>query len=118
MRVNRSFATAEGHTAAFDTGLYSDGNTDKLVGNAFCTPTSCWQAQSVESVMRTRAGFYFVRPDLSQFATQQEHVVPIMFRIERLHTGASKEVTYKKLSEEAQSFLAGVDLNRLSRAFQ
>ena len=41
MRGSSSFTAVQGRTVSFDTAFYSDGITDTLAGNAFCTPSSC-----------------------------------------------------------------------------
>ncbi len=41
MRASQSLVTEGGQAVSFDTAFYSDGITDSLAGNAFCTPYSC-----------------------------------------------------------------------------
>jgi exosortase J len=111
MRATRNFLTAKGRTVAFDTAFYSDGVTDSLVGNAFCTPASCSQLNSDEGMHAA-----FTSP--MDFTTQGKRTIPIFFRVEALHTGTPKEAVYNALSTEAQRFLGNVDAAGLSQNFQ
>ena len=110
------FVTAQGKSVELSTGFYSDGVTDNIVVNVVCTPGSCSQSQQLTS--RGRFNFIVLRPRISEFATSGAHPVPIMVRIDQLHSGAPKAAVQSALTAEAQRFLSGFDPLALSRAFQ
>ncbi len=112
----KRFGIARGESIPLTTGFYEDGVTDSIVVNASCTPSSCTQFQNVTS--SGRFGFIFLKPQDSQLTGSGMHPVSIMLRIDRLHPDIPKAVTYGQLSDEAQSFLTGLDVKALSRAFQ
>ncbi len=114
--TSRSFVTAGGASVPTGTGFYSDGVTESIVVNAICSPGSCSQFQNLTS--SGRIGFLFLKPQTGDLTGSGSHPVSIMLRINRLHSNTPKADTYSQLSDEAQSFLAGLDLKGLSRAFQ
>jgi exosortase J len=111
LRGSRSFVTAGGQMVSFDTAFYSDGITDTLAGNVVCTPSSC-------SVSHNEDGVHLAFLDLMDFKGRGTRAVPIYFRIESPHADKPKDEISKELSADAQRFLSGVDLSKLSRAFQ
>jgi len=113
IRVSRSFITALGRSVSFDTAFYSDGITDSLVGNAFCTLSSC-----LPSYTHNEDGVHVRLVDPIDLAMRGKHKVPIMFRVERLHTNIPTTITHNALLEDAQRFLVSVDLSEISRRFQ
>lgn len=110
-RADRTFVTATG-PAAFDTAFYSDGITDSIAGNAFCTPHSC-----IPSPERVEEGFTLTL-DPPDFETQGRRAVSIYFRIDRPHTSEDQAAVFQELTVEAKEFLAGVDFGEISRRFQ
>ncbi|MGA2571296.1 MAG: exosortase J [Terracidiphilus sp.] len=110
------FVTAQGQPIEFSTGFYSDGITDSIVVSASCTPGSCSQAQQAGAASRFR--FIVLKPRLNELAATGAHPVPIMIRIDRLHSAAPKSETHGILSAEAQRFLSAFDPLPLSQAFQ
>ena len=110
------FVTAQGRSVELSTGFYSDGITDTIVVNAVCTPGSCSQSQQLAS--NGRFSFIFLKPGMNELVTSGAHPVPIMIRIDRLHSDAPKTETRSLLTAEAQRFLSGFDPMSLSRAFQ
>jgi exosortase J len=111
----QQFDVAGGKTVRLNTGYYSDGITDSLVANAICTPETCSQYQASPT---KRFGLVFLIPQDYVVAESGEHPVSIMVRIDRFHTGENESTTREVLTREAQKFLAGLDVNRLSRSFQ
>ncbi|MGB7264555.1 MAG: exosortase J [Terracidiphilus sp.] len=114
--TSRLFVTAGGKSIPFSTGFYNDGVTDSIVVTAACTPSSCTQFQPVTS--NSRFGFLFLKPQSDELSGAGAHPVSIMLRIDQLHSDAQKAAAYGQLSDEAQKFLAGLDITGLSRAFQ
>jgi hypothetical protein len=112
MLSRQSFVTAGGQPVFFDTAFYSDGITDSLVGNTYCSPSVC------RSSLENEGGIHVVFNRKIDFATRGTRFVPIFFRVERLHTGAPKADTYKELTAESQGFLSGVDFPELSKGLQ
>ncbi len=112
----QQFESADGKSVRLNTGYYSDGITDSIVTNAICTPETCSQYQSSES--GKRLGIVFLAPQTSAVTGLGEHPVPIMVRIDRLHSNEAESKNDEVLAGEAQKFLAGLDLNGLSRRFQ
>jgi len=110
------FVTAGRQSVLFNTGFYDDGVTESLVINGICTPSSCTQFQQVGK--EKQFGFLFLKPQIDELSATGAHPVSIMLRIDRLHTNTPKAVTYSQLSDEAQTFLAGLDMRGLSQAFQ
>jgi len=106
-RVSRKFVTAQGRIVDFDTAFYSDGITDSFVGNATCDRSSCLHLHDAGGV---HVGLQVITPDGRK--------VPILFRVEKLHSNAPTELTYQQLAAEAQRFLAGVDITQISRNYQ
>jgi exosortase J len=111
MRASRSFVTARGQAVSFDTAFYSDGISDTLAGNALCSPSSC-------SLSHYENGLHMTFIESMDSAMRGMRAVPIYFRIETPHADAPEDSSYKALSAEAQRFLGGVDLAKLSRTFQ
>jgi exosortase J len=110
------FAIAGGESISLSTGFYNDGVADSIVVNGFCTPASCSQSQQISS--SKMLSFIFLKPHMDEFAGSDSHPVSIMVRIDRVHSGVSKAVTYGQLTDEAQQFVSGLDPMSLSRAFQ
>ena len=110
------FVTAQGKSVELSTGFYNDGVTDSIVVSVACTPGSCSQSQQVAS--RSRFSFVVLKSQVSELAGGTAHPVPIMIRIDRLHSDEPKGVTQSALTAEAQKFLAGLDPMSLSQAFQ
>jgi hypothetical protein len=110
------FVTTQGKTLNLSTGFYNDGVTDSIVVSVACTPGSCSQSQRVDS--NGRFSFILLRPWMSGLAGAGTHPVPIMIRIDRLHSDMPKTVTHSQLTAEAQKFLSGFDPMSLSRTFQ
>lgn len=114
--VARQFVTANGKLVPLNTGFYSDGVTDSIVVNAICTPTSCSQFQPLAS--KGKIEILLLKPRIDDVAGFGAHSVSIMVRIDRPHDKSPKAVTDERLTSEVQEFLAGLDLNSLSRTFQ
>ncbi|MGH9607872.1 MAG: exosortase J [Terracidiphilus sp.] len=114
--VNRKFVTAHSKSIPLKTEFYSDGITDTLLLNAFCTSASCSQFQPLAS--RGKIGILLLKPHIGEVAERETHPVSIMIRIDKVHQNLSSAATYDLLSTEAQRFLSGLDLNSLSAAFQ
>jgi len=114
--ASRQFAAGGGESAPLNVGYYSDGVTDSILVNAFCTPASCSEYQRAASVRRI--GFLILEPQLREFRGTGPHPVSIMIRIDKLHGTAPKNENYNVLSSEAEKFVAGLDLRSLSKEFQ
>ncbi len=110
------FVTAQGKSVDLSTGFYNDGVTDSIVVSVVCTPGSCSQSQQVAS--KGRFSFFVLKPQIGNLTGGAAHPVPIMIRIDRVHSEASKNDTQSALTAEAQKFLAGLDPMSLSQAFQ
>lgn len=110
------FAIAGGESVPLRRGFYDDGITNSIVISGTCTPSSCTQFQQVGQ--GRRIGFLFLKLQSDELSANSAHPVSIMLRIDRLHTNSSRTETYSQLSDEAQTFLAGLDMKGLSRAFQ
>ncbi len=110
------FVTAQRTPLNLSTGFYNDGVTDSIVVSVACTPGSCSQSQQVAS--KGRFSFILLRPRMSELAAPGAHPVPIMIRIDRLHSDTPKTVTHSLLTAEVQKFLSGFDPMSLSRMFQ
>ncbi len=113
MRGSSSFLVAQGRTVSFDTAFYSDGITDTLAGNAFCTPSACLPSRT-----HNEDGLHIGFVDPVDVSRQGGRAVPILFQVETAHSDTPQETTYKVLSADAQRFLGGVDLNGISQKFQ
>jgi exosortase J len=111
LRADRTFITARG-PAAFDTAFYSDGISDSIAGNAYCSPTSC-----IPSPQRVPEGLV-LSLEPPDFETPGKRAVSIFFRIDRPHTSADQSAVFAQLTEEAKAFVAGVDFGEISRRFQ
>jgi len=114
--TKKDFVIPGEESVPLDTGFYDDGVTDSIVINGACTPSSCAQFQQV--VQGKHVGILFLKPQSDGLSATGAHPVSIMLRIDRLHSSLSRAVTYGELSDEARSFLAGLDMKALSRAFQ
>ena len=114
--MTSEFVTSDGQAEPFNTGYYDDGVTDSVVISSICTPSSCTQFQ--QTAPGKPFGLQFLIPQRSELFPFGARPVSIMLRIDRLHSNIPKTVTYSQLSDEAQSFLAGLDMKGISRAFQ
>ncbi|MGD0156476.1 MAG: exosortase J [Terracidiphilus sp.] len=110
------FVTAQGNTLNLSTGFYNDGVTDSIVVSVACTPGSCSEAQ--QAAPNGRIGIVVLKPGISSLTGSAEHAVPIMIRIDKLHSGAPESSTQSALITEAQRFLSGLKPMSLSQAFQ
>ena len=116
IRRNRVFITAQKRQVSFDTALYSDGITDSLVGNAFCTPSSCLPPEIPgQDNFKLHFNFKAASPAGSGPSGRP---ISILFRVERPHADEPNDSTFEDLATEAQRFLQGADLPQLSRTFQ
>jgi exosortase J len=109
--TTQSFITAQGKLVDFRTGSYSDGITDSIVANAVCALGSC--LQSTHAVFGSKLEFQYMG-----YAQKQAHPVSFTIRVEKPASGTPKADTYKNLSSELQTFLAGLDTTHLSQSFQ
>jgi exosortase J len=107
------FNTAAGRTVQFDTAFY-DGATETLVGDAYCSPSTCQSGRS-----NPRDGLHLAITKEVDHTTRGERVVPIFFKVQMHHLGSgSDEADYKDLSLRSEDFLSHLDLTQLSRSFQ
>ncbi len=113
MRGSSTFPMARGRTVSFDTAFYSDGITDTLAGNAYCTPLSCLPSRT-----HNENGVHIGVADRVDLPRQGRRAVPILFQVKTVHSDSPKETTYRVLWADAQRFLGGVDLTGLSQKFQ
>src|SRR5271157_752064 len=104
------FATAQGKSAEFSTALYDDGTTVSLVGDTYCSPDTC-KAAGV-------GGIHLLFTDGLDQTMRGQRWVPMFFKIEVPHTGASDDAVYRELSVESQKFLSDLDFQQLSQQFQ
>lgn len=112
MRADRSFVTADGKTVSFDSAFYMDGTTDSFAGNTYCSPAYCAAALESES------GIHLSFAKSADFTTRGARLVPIYFRVEKVHTSGPQDIACKELLNESQSFLAGVKFSEFSKRFQ
>lgn len=111
LRGDRVFMTAKG-PAHFDTAFYSDGVSDSIGGNVFCSPAECFSSAAV-----AEEGLIFaIQPP--DFQSVGKRTVSMFFRIDQPHARASQSATHQELTAEARDFLTGVDFNEISRRFQ
>jgi len=110
------FLIAQSKSVNLSTGFYNDGVTDSIVVSVVCTPGSCSQSQQVAT--KGRFSFFVLKPQIGDLTGGATHPVPIMIRIDRVHSAASKNETQSALTAEAQKFLAGLDPISLSQTFQ
>jgi len=110
------FVAAQGRSFNLSTGFYDDEVTDSIVVSVACTPGSCSQSQPVAS--KGRFSFVLLRPQVGALATSVVHPVPIMIRIDRVHSDTPKTEMQSLLTAEAERFLSGFDPMSLSQAFQ
>jgi len=109
-RHDETFLTGEG-LAQFDTAFYSDGVTDSIAGNGYCTPATC-----IPSPARVPEGFTLTI-DPTDFETRGTRAVSIFFRIDRPHAG-DQPAAFRELASEAKEFVASIDFGEVSRRFQ
>ncbi len=112
MRTARSFVTAQGQPISFDTAFYSDGVTDSLAGNIYCTPTVCLSSPENED------GMHLGLTKAIDFSTRGVRAVSIFFMVQEPHRDASDAAIQSELMAECESFLLNVDFNDLSKRFQ
>jgi len=112
MRGEKTFLTAGGRPAQFDTAFYTDGTTDSIGANAFCTPAGCIPSEPPPNF---DMHFLLNPPD---FESPGHRAIPMFFRIDRAHTEGDQAAVYQELMAEGQRFVAGVDFGELSRRFQ
>ena len=108
----RSFVTAGGQPVSFDTAFYSDGVTDSLTGDVYCTPLLCLLSRGNED------GLHLGLAKAIDFSTRGVRAVPIFFIIQAPHKGAPDAAIQAEMLAECQSLLNNIDLNDLSRRFQ
>ena len=114
--ARKDFVIAGGTSVPLNSGFYYDGVTDSIVINGACTPSTCAEFQQLGQ--GRQFGLLFLKPQSDELSATAAHPVSIMLRIDRVHSSIPKTVMYSQLSDEAQTFLAGLDMKGLSRAFQ
>jgi exosortase J len=115
-REVKNLPVAQGKSAAFDTGFYSDGITDSVVATALCTSAYC--SEYPDSPAEGPLSLRFMWTDKTKLFGSGEHMVSFMVRIDRPHSDAPRSVVHQNLSIEAQKFVSGLDLAQLSKKFQ
>ena len=111
-RTTASFVTVRGQTASFDTAFYSDGVTDSLTADMFCTPSLCLSSPENED------GVHLGLTKAIDFSTRGVRAVPIYFIIQAPHKDAPDAAIQKEMLTDCQNFLRNIDLNDLSKRFQ
>ena len=109
---NESYLTARDQRIWFDTAFYSDGMTDSLAGNVFCTPSACFPSQQLPSTYM----FFSLEP--IDFSTRGSRAVSIFFRLDAPHRAGPREDAYEGLAGEARRFLVHLDFTDISLRFQ
>jgi hypothetical protein len=112
MHATINFATAGLRTLSFDTAFYSDGVTDSLTGDIYCTPSICLPPPE------SADGMHWGVKKSIDFSTRGERAVPIFFIVQAPHTNAPISAVEKNLLDESQSFLRNIDFPGLSEKFQ
>ncbi len=112
VRAVGSFVTVRGQSVSFDTAFYSDGVTDSLTGDIYCTPSVCFLSPENED------GAHLGLTKSIDFSTRGVRAVPIFFMVQAPHRNAPDAAVERELLTECQSFLFKVDLNDLSKRFQ
>jgi exosortase J len=112
VHTTRSFVTARERTLSFDTAFYSDGVTDSLTGDVYCTPSVCLSSPENED------GLHLGVEKAIDFSTRGVRAVPIFFVLQVPHTDTPKAAIQSALLSKCQSFLSGVDFTDLSQKFQ
>jgi hypothetical protein len=112
MHTTRSFVTARGMPVSFDTTFYSDGVTDSLTGDIYCTPSLCLSSPD------NGDGVHLGLTKAIDFSTRGVRAVPIFFIVQTPHSDAPEIAMQRELIAESQSFLLNIDLNDLSKRFQ
>ena len=108
----KAMTTAESRMVEFNTALYDDGVTETLIGDTYCSPSSCQASgEDVEGVQMKWT-------KVMDHQTRGQRAVPIFFKIQMPHTNAPLDAVYSELFAESQSFLAKLDLTQLSERFQ
>jgi exosortase J len=107
------FDTAAGRAVQFNTAFYDDGITDTLVGDTYCSPSSCQSGR-----YRPKAGIHLAIVNTVDHTTRGKRVVPIFFKMQVPHSDSGSGNAYKDLSSECEDFLSHLDLTRLSQDFQ
>ena len=104
--------TARGQRVPFNTAFYDDGVTDSFIGDTYCNPSSC--VASTENA----EGIHLAVTRVMDYSTQGKRLVPIFFKAQVPHTGASDQVVYLQLLSEYHDFLSSVDFTQLGQRFQ
>jgi len=112
VRVHRQIPTAGGRPVSFSTALYDDGVTQTLIGDTYCSASSCWTSEE------NGEGMHFTIARVMDHVTRGERAVPIFFKIQVPRTGDSDQLLYSQLLVECQQFLSQVDLSQLGQRFQ
>jgi hypothetical protein len=55
---------------------------------------------------------------MNELSGARTHPIPIMIRIDKLHSDAPKAVTHSLLTADAERFLSGLDPMSLSQTYQ
>jgi exosortase J len=112
IHATRSFVTALGKPVSFDTAFYSDGVTDSLTGDIYCTPSDCLSSPENED------GMHLGLIKAIDFTTRGVRAVPIFFVIQAPHTDGPEAAVESELLAECQTFLHNVNLSEISKRFQ
>jgi len=108
----REIPTAEGHRVPFNTALYDDGVTDSFIGDTYCSPSLC--RAGIENV----EGIHFAATKVMDHHTRGKRMVPIFFKLQVPHSGASDQDVYSQLFSKCQDFLSHLDFTQLGQRFQ
>ncbi len=117
IKAIKDISTAGGQPVSFNIALYDDGVTDTFVGDTYCGPSSCVTSVKKEDGMHFSIS-KVMDPTVIDHSTWDTRLIPIFFKMEVPHSGASDQAVYSQLLSECQHFLSNVDFPQLSQRFQ
>jgi len=111
----QEFPTAGAGPINFSASFYNDGATQYLEATTLCNGTSCGEYSSPRGHM----GIVYSRPHPETLLSQNaERPIPILLKAETIDTTLPADVARQQLNADLTSFLAGIDLDSLTRPYR
>ena len=113
--AQQAFNTLGNVPIQFSASFFNDGATQYLEATTLCNGTNCGEYSSAPG----RIGFVYSKPHPETLLSQNpQRPIPILLRVETIDTTLPAEVARHQLSSELTSFLAGVNLDSLTRPYR
>ena len=111
----QTYRMAGGQTTEFSSALFNDGTTQSLEASTLCNGSFCGET----STEVAHLGFVYSKPRPQTLLSQSaERPIPVLLKLETIDTTLSADTARRQLSADLTAFLAGVNLDALTRPYR